>query len=103
MDDMHSHAGVCADAQEQLDRGVFRDVRTRAEECLVTCGIAGIGDEVLAQLGVDEQRSAGRSELARRFTQLALVDDTVHVAWTDVVGGEPRLQGVVLRDPEGIE
>ena len=64
----------------------------------------------LARYTPDLSRQLQRIELARLqgrgrgtgFPQLALADGTVHVAWTDVVGGEPRLQGVVLRGPDGI-
>ncbi|MGQ4582044.1 exo-alpha-sialidase [Lysobacter sp. F60174L2] len=65
----------------------------------------------LARYAPDLSRQLQRIELARLqgrgrgtgFPQLALADGTVRVAWTDVVDGEPRLQGVVLRDPENIE
>ncbi|MGH8073799.1 MAG: sialidase family protein [Lysobacter sp.] len=59
----------------------------------------------LARYTPDLSRQLQRIELAHLqgrgrgtgFPQLALADGAVHVAWTDVVGGQPRLQGVVLR------
>ena len=55
-----------------------------------------------ADLPVDESWWGAPREPASHQPSIAVAGD-VHVAWTDVVGGEPRLQGVVLRDPDGIE
>ena len=69
----------------------------------------GVQSLQLARYSADLGRELQRVEIARLqgrgrgtgFPQLALAGDAVHLVWTDVVDGQPRLQGAVLRMGRG--